>query len=115
MYRYFFRFVVISLTILTVNLITTAITNYMVSYKVHYKPVTFTFLAMAITVVIFYPLFTKLEEWVKIVSVMAIKGGKSLAGKYLGLLFTFAVALIILAYFYAKMWYHVNLFSVMVH
>jgi hypothetical protein len=31
------------------------------------------------------------------------------------LLITFAVALFILAYFYAKMWYHVNLFSVMLH
>jgi hypothetical protein len=113
MYRYSFRFVVITLTILSVNLITTAINNYMVSYKNHYKPVAFTFLAMAITVVIFYPLFTKLEDWVKIISVTAVKGGKSLAGKYLGLIFTFAAALLILAYFYAKMWYHVNLFSVM--
>ncbi len=42
MYRYIFRFAVMTLTILTVNLITNAITNYMVSYKSHYKPVTFT-------------------------------------------------------------------------
>lgn len=115
MYRYFFRFVVITLTILSVNLITTAITDYMVSYKNHYKPVAFTFLAMAITVIIFYPLFMKLESWVKVISVKAVKGGKSVAGKYLGLLFTFFVALVVLAYFYAKMWYHINLFSVMIH
>ena len=115
MYRYFFRFVVITLTILSVNLITTAITAYMVSYKNHYKPVVFTFLAMAITVVIFYPLFTKLEDWVKVISVMALKGGKSVAGKYMGLLFTFAIALVVLAYFYARMWYHMNLFTVMIH
>jgi hypothetical protein len=115
MYRYLFRFIVISLTILSVNLITTAITDYMISYKNHYKPVAFTFLAMAITVVIFYPLFTQLENWVKMISVKAVKGGKSVAGKYFGLLFTFAVALVILAYFYAKMWYHVNLFRVMMH
>lgn len=115
MYRYFFRFVVITLTILSVNLLTTAITDYMVSYKNHYKPVAFTFLAMAITVIIFYPLFMKLESWVKVISVKAVKGGKSVAGKYLGLLFTFFVALVVLAYFYAKMWYHINLFSVMIH
>ncbi len=115
MYRYFFRFVVITLTILSVNLITTGISDYMVSYKNHYKPVAFTFLAMAVTVVIFYPLFTKLEDWVKIISVKAVKSGKSVAGKYLGLLFTFTIALVVLAYFYAKMWYHVNLFSVMIH
>lgn len=115
MYRYFFRFVVITLTILTVNLLTAAISEYMISYKNHYKPVAFTFLAMAITVVIFYPLFTKLESWIKILSVKVVKGGKSVAGKYLGLLFTFFVALIILAYFYAKMWYNVNLFSLLVN
>ncbi len=77
MYRYFFRFVVMTLTILTVNLITNAITNYMVSYKNHYKPVAFTFVGMAITVVILYPFFLKLEDWVKAISVKAIKSGKS--------------------------------------
>ena len=89
MYRYFFRFVVMTLTILSVNLLTGAISNYMVSYKNHYKPVAFTFLGMAITVVIFYPLFIKLESWVKTISMKAVKSGKSVAGKYLGLLFTF--------------------------
>ncbi len=114
MYRYFFRFVVITLTILTVNLITNAITGYMVSYKNQYKPVEFTFLGMAITVVILYPLFIKLESWVKFISVQAIKSGKSVAGKFFGLLFTFMIALLILAYFYAKVWYHVNLFRVLI-
>jgi hypothetical protein len=114
MYRYFFRFVVITLTILTVNLVTNAITDYLVSYKNHYKPVAFTFFGMAITVVILYPLFIKLESWVKFISVKAIKSGKSVAGKFFGLLFTFIVALLILAYFYARVWYHVNLFQVMI-
>jgi hypothetical protein len=115
MYRYFFRFVVITLTILTVNLITNAITDYMVSYKNHYKPVAFTFIGMAITVVILYPLFIKLESWVKFISVNAIKSGKSVAGKFLGLLFTFVLALLVLAYFYAKVWYHVNFFQMLIH
>ena len=115
MYRYFFRFVVITLTILTINLITNAITDYMVSYKNHYRPIAFTFLGMAITVVIFYPLFTKLEEWVKIISVKAIKSGKFVAGKFFGLLFTFLTALLILAYFYTKAWYHINFFHVLIN
>jgi hypothetical protein len=115
MYRYFFRFVVMTLTILTANLLTNAISSWMVSYKNHYKPVTFTFLAMAVTVVILYPMFIKLESWVKDISVTAIRSGKSLAGKYLGLLFTFLAALLILSYFYAKMWYHINLFKIMLH
>jgi hypothetical protein len=63
---------------------------------------------------IFYPLFIKLESWVKTVSMKAVKSGKSVAGKYLGLLFTFLAALLALSYFYAKMWYHINIFEVMV-
>jgi hypothetical protein len=115
MYRFCFRFVVMTLTILSVNLITIGITNYMVSYKSHYNPVAFTLLGMAITVVILFPLFMKLESWIKYISVKAIKSGKSVAGKYLGLLFTFLAALLLLAYFYAKMWYHINFFQVLLH
>ena len=113
MYRYSFRFVVMTLTILTVNLIANAITSYMVSYKNHYKPVTFTFLGMAITVVILYPFFIKLESWVKNISVKAIKSGNSVAGKFFGLLFTFLAALLVLLYFYARLWYHINVFQVL--
>jgi hypothetical protein len=108
MYRYFFRFVVMTLTILTVNLLTSAITNYMVSYKNHYKPVAFTFIGMAITVVILYPFFIKLESWVRNISVKAIKSGKSAGGKFFGLLLTFMAGLLVLLYFYAKMWYHID-------
>ena len=108
MYRFFFRFVVMTLTILTANLLTNAISNYMVSYKNHYKPLIFTLIGMSIIVVVFYPLFLKLESWVKDISVKAIKSGNSLGGKYLGLLFTFLVGLLVLLYFYAKMWYHID-------
>jgi len=108
MYRFFFRFVVMTLTILTANLLTNAISNYMVSYKNHYKPLVFTLIGMSIIVVVFYPLFLKLESWVKDISVKAIKSGNSLGGKYLGLLFTFLVGLLVLLYFYAKMWYHID-------
>lgn len=115
MYRYFFRFVVMTLTILSVNLITNAISNYMVTYKNHYKPVVFTFIGMAITVVIFYPLFIKLELWVKNISIKTVKSGNSVGGKFFGLLFTFIAALLLLSYFYAKMWYHINIFQTILH
>jgi len=115
MYRYTFRFAVMTITILTANLITTAISNYMVSYKNHYKPLVFTFIGMAITVVIFYPLFIKLESWVKDISVKAVKSGKSIGGRYLGLVFVFIIGLIILSYFYGRMWYHINILPLIFH
>ena len=115
MYRYSFRFVVMSITILTANLLTTALGNYLVTYKNHIKPLTFTLLGMAVTVVIFYPLFAKLEEWVKSLSTKIIKKGKSVAGKYLGLILAFLVSLSVLSYFYAKMWYHIDLWHILFH
>ena len=115
MYRYFFRFVVTTVTILTANLLTTAVSDYMISYKNHVKPVTFTLIAMGIIVVVFYPLFTKMEEWVKALSVRLVKSGKSLAGKYLGLTMAFLTALAVLCYFYAKAWYHIDLARALVN
>ncbi len=113
MYRFLFRFVVTTLTILTANLVTTAITDYMITYKNHVKPLTFTLIAMSIIVVIFYPLFLKMEEWLKKISVKVIRSGNSVAGKYIGLLFTFLLGLIILLYFYARMWYHLDLLKLL--
>jgi hypothetical protein len=115
MYRYFFRFVVTTVTILTANLLTTAVSDYMISYKNHVKPLTFTLIAMGIIVVVFYPLFTKMEEWVKTLSVRLVKSGKSLAGKYLGLTMAFLAALTVLCYFYAKAWYHIDLARALVN
>jgi hypothetical protein len=115
MYRFFFRFVVTTLTILTANLITNALGDYLVSYRNQYKPLTFTLLGMAIIVVIFYPLFVKLEEWVKNISVKMVKSGNSLAGKYLGLSLTFLGGIVVLTYFYARMWYHIDLLQVLIH
>jgi len=113
MYRYSFRFVVMSITILTANLLTTALGNYLVTYKNHIKPLTFTLLGMAVTIVVFYPLFAKMEEWVKGLSTRIIKKGKSVAGKYLGLILVFLVCIAVLSYFYAKMWYHINLWDIL--
>lgn len=112
MYRYVFRFVVMSITILTANLITTTISSHLVSYKNHVRPLAFTLIAMGIIVLIFYPLFAKLEVWVKGLSVRIVREGKSLAGKYLGLALAFIGCLTVLSYFYAKMWYHIDLFRI---
>ncbi len=113
MYRYLFRFCVMTLAILTANLITGAITSKMISYKNHAKPLVFTLIAMMITVVIFYPLFIRLEGWVRDISMKAIKPGKHFGGKYPGLIFTFLAGLLVLLYFYTRMWYNIDLLKVL--
>lgn len=115
MYRFFFRFCITALTILTANLLTIAISDYLVTFKNNYDPVRFTLIAMALIVVIFYPLFVKLEDWVKIISVKVVRSGNSFAGKYLGLPLTFLAAMLVLVYFYAKMWYHIDFLQVLLH
>jgi hypothetical protein len=113
MYRFLFRFVVTVLTILTANLLTTAVSDYMITYRNHVKPLTFTLIAMTIIVVVFYPLFMKMEEWLKKISVKVIRSGNSLAGKYIGLFLIFIAGLLILSYFYARMWYHIDLLKML--
>lgn len=114
MYRYSFRIVVMAITILSANLLTTTLSNYLVTFRNHVRPLTFTLIGMAIVVLIFYPLFTKLEEWVKDLSLKVVKTGKSIAGNYLGLVLVFIICLVVLFWFYAKMWYHIDILHILV-
>jgi hypothetical protein len=41
--------------------------------------------------------------------------GKNVAGRYLGLMAMFLVGLLVLFYFYAQMWYHLNIFKLMLN
>ncbi|HEX2936107.1 MAG TPA: hypothetical protein VHO72_12210 [Bacteroidales bacterium] len=113
MYRRLFKFVVTTLTILTANLVTTYISEYLISYKSHLRPITFSLVAMGIICIIFYPLFIKLEEWINGISSKIAKGGKSLGGKYLGLIIVYFSCLAILTYLYAKLWYKIDLLKIL--
>ena len=114
MYRRLFNFAVTTITILTVNLISNKISEYLISYKykTHIRPIAFTLIAMGIIMVIYYPLITKMEEWLNSGSAKVIKSGRSFGGKYLGLLAMYLICLTVLLYFYAKMWYHVDLLEI---
>jgi hypothetical protein len=113
MYRKVFNFAVTMLTILTANLLTTFITDKLISYKWEIKPLRFTLISMAIITIIFYPLFTMLQQWLDRFSRRFVKAGHMLAGKYLGLLLMFAAGLLILMGIYAHMWYHINVFKLL--
>ncbi len=114
MYRKLFKFVVTTLTILSANLLTNYISDKLVSHKWEYRPLRFTLLAMLIITVVFYPLFMWLEEWLNGLSKKLVKAGKSLAGKYIGLLLGFVTGIAILTYLYAKVWYKIDLISVLI-
>ncbi len=108
MYRKLFAFAVTILTLLTANLLTTFITDKLISYRWELKPLRFTLISMAIITVVFYPLFTQLQKWVDKFSRKFVKAGHALVGKYLGLLFMFLAGLFVLTCIYAHMWYNIN-------
>ncbi len=109
MYKHLFRFAVLSITILTAELVANLITGYLITYKWTFKPIRFTLLSMAIITIVFYPLLTQFEKWLNKFTKRFVKAGHSYLGKYLGLLFMYFLALMILTYFYAKMWYNIDL------
>ena len=113
MYRHLFKLVITTITILSVNLLTSYISNYMVNYKSHYKPLTYTLIEMGIVIVIFYPLFIKMEDWVNALSIKLVIKGRSIAGKYVGLLLAFAVSFSVLFYLYAKLWYTLDIIKIL--
>jgi hypothetical protein len=113
MYARLFKFFATALTLLTANLLTSYISNLLISYKYDIKPLRFTLISMGIIILVFYPLFMKLEALLNLLSKKFVKIGHSVAGKYLGLIFMFAIGLFILMYFYAKMWYHINIFEML--
>lgn len=114
MYRNLFKFAVLSITILTAELIANLITNYLVSYKWQYKPLQFTLLSMAIIVIVFYPLLTQFEKWLNKFTKRFVKASHFYFGKYLGLLFMYLVSLLILIWFYTKMWYNIDLINYLI-
>jgi len=108
--KHLVKFVVFTITILTANLISDYVSNFLTSFKYQYKPLTFTLLAMAIITLVFYPLFEFLDKWIINLSKKVVRKGKSFAGQYVGILLVFFVSLIILTFFYVKLWYGINIF-----
>jgi hypothetical protein len=115
MYTRIFKFAVTILTILTANLVTSYISDLLISHKYDIKPLRFTLIAMGVITIVFYPLFIKLEDWLTNLSKKFVKVGHSFAGKYLGLALMFILALCILMYFYARMWYHIDILRMLLN
>ena len=111
MNKYLVKIVVFTISILTANLIGDYVSDFLTSFKNHYKPLTFTLIAMAIIVIIFYPLFEFLDKWINTLSKKVVRKGKSFAGQYLGLFFVFFISMSILTFFYVKQWYGINILN----
>jgi hypothetical protein len=111
MNRYFVKFVVFTITILTANLLGDYASDFLTSFKYQYKPLTFTLLAMSVITAIFYPLFEFLDKSINKLSKRAVKESRSFAGRYFGLIMLFIISMTILTFFYVKQWYGINIIN----
>lgn len=102
---------VLLISLLTANLLTTYIDEYFLSYKREFSRPIFTLIGMAVVVAIYYPLFTRIDMWSSRFSEKFLKAGKTLSGKKAGIYFTFLIAFAVLFYFYGELWFKRNLFA----
>ncbi len=104
--RTFFNYMVMVITILTVNLLTGAISDYLMHYKGITSPYKFTAIGMLVIVAILFPAFKFMDGLVRNMTHTIIKKGKHVFGKMIGTILIFILLLFILFCFYAKIWYN---------
>ena len=102
-------------SILTANLVTTWIDDYVITYKDTYKPYIFTWIGMAIVIIVYYPLFSRIDKWSTVLADKFIRFGKKYTGEKTGAFFAFVFLLLLLYYFYGKLWFESNVFSNFFH
>ena len=102
---------VLILGILFANLLTMWIDDFMLSYKWRYAPHISTMIGMTIVAVIYYPLFTKIDEWAAKAGDKFLRAGKKLVGREVGAILAFAIGLLILFLLYGWEWFHINFFT----
>jgi hypothetical protein len=108
-----FKFLVLSITILLVNLFSTLVTDYFMQYKHTTDALRFTAIGMVVIVLVFYPAFNYISGIVEKITVRFLKKGKNIFGRFLGVYFAFAIVLFVLYYIYARIWFHVDVVRVM--
>lgn len=104
-YRKFVNLLVFIVSILSVNLITDRITNYLLEHKHLTHPAKATAIGMFLTVAVLYPAFIWIDDIAEKVAKNFFKAGKNAAGKIIGVLITFGVVLGILFLFYLHLWF----------
>ncbi len=106
---------VLLVSLLIANLVATHIDNFVLTYKKDYNPAIFTWIGMAVVVVIYYPLFSHIDKWSGIVANRFLNAGKIFFGKKLGIFIAFFLAVFVLYYLYGKLWFNYNVLRSLVN
>jgi hypothetical protein len=112
-YRKFVNFLLFIISILTVNLLTTLLSDYMMKYTQHNHPLKATLIGMVLTVFVLYPAYSRIDDISENLTRRIFTAGKNAAGKFLGLLWAFSVAFGILFVCYLNLWFHINLWDLL--
>ncbi len=104
---------VLMITVLTVNLLTGWITDYIIHYKLGINPYRFTAIAMLALVFILVPAYSYLDKKVEYLIVKVLLSGNNSFGKIMWLFLSFAFFFGILFTIYLKEWFHINLLMVL--
>jgi len=99
-----YGFFVLVLSVLTVPLVTDAITSYLMKYKGMAHPLKFTLLGMGITVLILYPSFKYLDRLITRFTAKVLLKGKGFAG----IVFMFCICFGVLFWFYVRKWFGID-------
>ncbi|MGZ4056528.1 MAG: hypothetical protein ACXVPM_16570 [Bacteroidia bacterium] len=97
------------ISVLTLNLLTGFITNYIVHYKIDLNPYKFTAIAMLALVFILVPAYSYMSGKIELLVARVLVSGSNSFGKNIGLLLSFALIFIILFAIYLHQWFNINL------
>jgi len=100
------------ISVLTVNLLTGFITDYIVHYKLDLNPYKFTAITMLVLVFILVPAYSYLGERIEIIAAKLLLSGSNSFGKVMGLVLSFALIFGISFAIYLHQWFNINILAV---
>lgn len=108
-----YQFCIFVLTLFLAEIISAIVKEHLpITYDWH-SPYKLTAFKMAVTLIIYYPLFSIIETVAKFVSKKFISKTKKATGSgSLGLILAFTIGLASIYFYFLYNWYHVNIFHV---
>jgi len=104
---------VLMISVLTVNLLTGYITDYIVHYKIGLNPYKFTALIMLLLVFILVPAYSYLNARIEILTAKLLLSGSNSFGRIIGLILSFALLFGILFAIYLHQLFNINILTVL--
>lgn len=106
-YRKVVNTLVLLISILFVNLLTSLISDLGFKYLKNMDSAKATLIGMGATVFILYPAYSYIDKWSEKLTKKVFNAGKNAAGKFIGLLLVFIAAICLLFIAYLKVWFNV--------